>query len=753
MAFLILPSKDNYDTAEPQRTNGLIHLTNCVNIIQPKLVYVLKLLPVTEYNQGKAQVSVSITACQISLFNISVSNHHQPSLQLSLYCFQSLRPARVSLLSFGYSVIGNRLYSLNQLGGGTTVQPDSHQRLKVIDLTNLPEKRITSFDNVRYPRQVQEKGIVFIASGLTGNISWQPSKHLITARSDHPFDCILTEDLFASIKLATQQALEDVIVYLIRMRAQNVTTHCLRDLLSHGEMTRDSILNTFLAILCAGHNLTYLSTFFITILRRDKTWEPLRNWFATDDSAEDYYLPTMNSKRPILIPCHVNGAHWVALVRRVINQRVYFLYADDLNHPSTEQHLKDLLLAHAAPEFYPENTIWLHCKSVTFRPHSNECGPRTLFALTTMALHPNPSPNILLPYMSPNLAQILRTWIGSVLLSGGATLPPWVTPSITAAATSLQQQSRPFYLFPWAVVGRPRPKSTQLSGRTKLQTQDTVLHKPSNSSTSSRLVADAYLTVGTTPHAPSSVLPHLTLQKSASVIHPSQGQDHVAPPEPKQKRVTKKGIQLTMYDALKLPSPEAITDFDEVWGHFPEVIDDRATLHLLFANPKGLKLTNDIMETEYSMGRCRSLGVGVLCLAESNLNWDHPLATGKFHGLLRKIWKHSKVSKSFTKDHFQSPNQPGGTATMVYNHWTSWVIESGEDPFGLGRWSYQVLRGKGGTKILIVTAYRVCKQSVQSMGSQTSTAQQFRALSAHFRKAAREDDPIPRHQFIVDLQG
>jgi len=175
-------------------------------------------------------------------------------------------------------------------------------------------------------------------------------------------------------------------------------------------------------------------------------------------------------------------------------------------------------------------------------------------------------------------------------------------------------------------------------------------------------VADAYLTVGTTPHAPSSVLPHLTLQKSASVIHPSQGQDHVAPPEPKQKRVTKKGIQLTMYDALELPSPEAITDYDEVWGHFPEVIDDRATLHLLFANPKGLKLTNDIMETEYSMGRCRSLGVGVLCLAESNLNWDHPLATGKFHGLLRKIWKHSKVSKSFTKDHFQSPNQPGGTA-------------------------------------------------------------------------------------------
>jgi len=90
---------------------------------------------------------------------------------------------------------------------------------------------------------------------------------------------------------------------------------------------------------------------------------------------------------------------------------------------------------------------------------------------------------------------------------------------------------------------------------------------------------------------------------------------------------------------------------------------------------------------------------------------------------------------------------------MVCNHWTYRVIEAGVDPFGLGRWSYMVLRGKRNIKILIVTAYRVCKQAVQSVGPQTSTAQQFRLLSKQFRAADRLDDPIPHHQFIVDLQG
>jgi len=207
-----------------------------------------------------------------------------------------------------------------------------------------------------------------------------------------------------------------------------------------------------------------------------------------------------------------------------------------------------------------------------------------------------------------------------------------------------------------------------------------------------------------------------------------------------------------MHDVLKIHKPPK-PEHDDVWGHFPSPIDDDSTLRILFANPRGLKLSSDILETEHSLGRCHSLGVGSLCVAEANINWDNHRALGKFHGMLHKVWKHSKVSKSHTKDAFLSEIQPGGTTTMVYNKWTSRVIESGVDPFGLGRWSFLTIRGRGDIKVLIVTAYRVCKQTVQSAGTKTSTAQQFRQLSAHFRDADMTEDPVPRHQFIVDLQG
>jgi hypothetical protein len=211
-----------------------------------------------------------------------------------------------------------------------------------------------------------------------------------------------------------------------------------------------------------------------------------------------------------------------------------------------------------------------------------------------------------------------------------------------------------------------------------------------------------------------------------------------------------RGIQLTIPDVFHQPAPvSSDQSYDEVWGHYPVEIDANHTLRIAFANPRGLKLSTDTLETEYSLGRCQALGVGAICAAESNLNWGNPRVQKKFHGMVQKIWKHAKASTSHTNAGFQPEQQPGGKVTLVCNHWTSRVIASGADPFGLGKWSYVDLRGKGKIK----TAYRVCKQTIQSAGPTTSTAQQFRALSAQFRTTDREEDPIPRQQFIVDLQS
>jgi hypothetical protein len=54
--------------------------------------------------------------------------------------------------------------------------------------------------------------------------------------------------------------------------------------------------------------------------------------------------------------------------------------------------------------------------SFTYRPHSNECGPRTLLALAVTVCHPDPSASILLPYMDENIAQMSRWRIASSIL-------------------------------------------------------------------------------------------------------------------------------------------------------------------------------------------------------------------------------------------------------------------------------------------------------------------------------------------------
>ncbi len=741
MGYLTSPSTDSYFTPKTITSYSKITHTYCVLIIPQNFYYVLLISKLVRDQKRKCFLNFE-TSQQLTLLKIRVTNLRQLLSTQILYNYFHF-PKLYQVPSKTYcGLLTHVPASPNQIGGGK----DKHQgHPKITDLTDLPARRISRFDNVIYPQQVEEQGILLLAAGLTIKQQWAPSSILPIGRSNDPLDLSLTDAHFEKLKMATQQEPNDVLLYLADIRAQNVTTRCLRELLSHGAMTGDSVLNTFLAILCEAHHLSFLSTFFITLLRRDRTWSSLSEWFATEVTSEKYFRPRSNSNIPILIPCHVNNAHWVALVRRTINNQVHFLFADDLNLPTTEQNLKNLLQQLAPPDFYPNNAIWLHCNSSTYYPHSNECGPRTLFALMVMALHPRPNSNILLPYMSHNLAQILRTWIGTTLLTGQVILPPWLDGNEGLETHhSTRKIGRPCYLFQWTTT--PATPINGTTPNTSRKGQYTAY--AANSLTEHPLISQT-----TSKPKQEGIMEILSYVRDSVRSQTPNGTQLQKSDRPAKRPVVKNRTQLTIYDALKISPPMATNDSNEVWGHFPEKIEEKSTLRLVFANPRGLKLTYDIFETEYSMGRCQSLGVGAMCLAESNLNWSHPTANGKFHEALRKIWHHSKVAKSHTKDSFSTMNQPGGTVTTVLNHWTSRVIESGEDPFGLGRWSYQVLRGKGGITLLIVTAYRVCRQSVHSAGFTTSTAQQHRILSSHFREAGRVDDPIPRHQFIVDLQS
>ncbi len=109
----------------------------------------------------------------------------------------------------------------------------------------------------------------------------------------------------------------------------------------------------------------------------------------------------------------------MAVARRIINNRTYFFCADDMGGPANERKVKDLLsTAQTDSIFNPQDSIWVSCNNICYRPHSNECGPRSLLALAVMLTHPNPCQNMLIPYMHQNITQEARLWVASLILQG-----------------------------------------------------------------------------------------------------------------------------------------------------------------------------------------------------------------------------------------------------------------------------------------------------------------------------------------------
>jgi hypothetical protein len=143
----------------------------------------------------------------------------------------------------------------------------------------------------------------------------------------------------------------------------------------------------------------------------------------------------------------------------------------------------------------------------------------------------------------------------------------------------------------------------------------------------------------------------------------------------------------------------------------------------------------------FSLHLCHEVGAAAFCLAETNLNWHHTQHHASLKRCLHRNWSASKYQISIPDEVFLGNYQPGGTATLIGDRWTSRVISSGMDPYGLGRWSYVLLRGKKEINICIITAYRICADKYT--GPKTAYQQQKRQLSEMFRHLNKVATPDP----------
>ena len=82
------------------------------------------------------------------------------------------------------------------------------------------------------------------------------------------------------------------------------------------------------------------------------------------------------------------------------------------------------------------------------------------------------------------------------------------------------------------------------------------------------------------------------------------------------------------------------------------------------------------------------------------------------------------------------------------DHWTRRVVEKGEDPWGLARWTFQILAGKKDKRVLVVDGYCVCSSTESTAGELTAWKQQFNILRERMKGKIN-----PRRQFVIDLQS
>jgi len=210
--------------------------------------------------------------------------------------------------------------------------------------------------------------------------------------------------------------------------------------------------------------------------------------------------------------------------------------------------------------------------------------------------------------------------------------------------------------------------------------------------------------------------------------------------------------QRTLFDFTFFKPHAKISPEDpDVFGHVPQQIDSARTFRIILQNPNGIKPSVTEPDFMFSLHLCHEVGVGAICLAETNVNWHHYQHSAALHRCLHRNWSSSRFQTSVPEEKFLGNYQPGGTTTVITDRWTSRVTKSGADPFGLGRWSYMVLGGKSNINICIITAYKVCND--KSTGPKTAYQQQKRHLAALFHQSNIIVSVDPFKQFVLDLQS
>jgi Ulp1 family protease len=148
---------------------------------------------------------------------------------------------------------------------------------------------------------------------------WSPSPTLPYLRSSHPFDIACSLDDLSRLSQLASLPISTVISFVRSQPSENIRVQDLRCLLSPQSPINQQVINLYVTLLCHQCSLKCLDSTFYTILK-ENDWNHVSRWFLLPASTRQrrQTTPSLVGENAILIPCHINGCHWVAVTRREI---------------------------------------------------------------------------------------------------------------------------------------------------------------------------------------------------------------------------------------------------------------------------------------------------------------------------------------------------------------------------------------------------------------------------------------------------
>jgi len=183
------------------------------------------------------------------------------------------------------------------------------------------------------------------------------------------------------------------------------------------------------------------------------------------------------------------------------------------------------------------------------------------------------------------------------------------------------------------------------------------------------------------------------------------------------------------------------THINDQWGD--DLSSSPTTFRIASKNVNTLSPGDNLIQWRGVANAMRDYQIHSLSIQETNTKWTKHLQQC-VHRVFQTTFLRAAISTSNSTEP-SGTYQPGGTALTIVGPHASRLLSSGQDPSGMGRWSYIELLGKHNKRLILASVYCVRSQTAH-IGSNTVSTQQTQILLQ-----SGQHHPRPRKQLINDL--